>query len=123
MINGLDHAAIVTGRLAETTAFFVEALGLAVGFRPEIGIPGAWLYGAGGGPAVIHLLEDSAERPARSALDHVSLRTADLDGVLAGLERAGVKYTTIEIPGGLGRQAFCRDPNGVSIEIAQRPAA
>ncbi len=118
MILGLDHANIFTDKLAETRAFFLK-LGLTDGPRPPfVGFDGAWLY-AGDAP-IMHLVEGPA-RPAQGAIDHISLAVADFDAALARLEAAGVPYRAMDIPGGFGRQAFVKDPNGVTIELTWRP--
>ena len=54
-LESLDHCAIRTTRLEETRRFYVEALGLEVGPRPPLALPGYWLY-AGGRP-IVHLME------------------------------------------------------------------
>ena len=54
-LESLDHCAIRTTRLEETRRFYVEALGLEVGPRPPLSLPGYWLY-AGGRP-IVHLMQ------------------------------------------------------------------
>src|SRR5208282_5425617 len=114
MITGIDHAPIVTDKLDDTRDFFVAALGLEVGYRPDFGAPGVWLYGAG--RPILHLGVRSETPPARGAIDHFSFGTDDLDAALARLDSVGVKYQRQPFPDGSGAQAFCRDPNGVLIE-------
>ncbi len=120
MIAGLNHANISTVRLQETIDFFVDHLGLRVGPRPGFSFPGAWLYA--GDQAVVHLVERTAPRPPEGAIDHVSFTVPDLDPMLARLDRAGVPYRLSIIPDGFGRQAFVRDPNGVTIELTEPPS-
>jgi catechol 2,3-dioxygenase-like lactoylglutathione lyase family enzyme len=121
MITGIDHATIVTDKLDETRDFFIAALGLEVGYRPDFGAPGVWLYGAG--RPILHLGVRSEAPPAQGAIDHFSFGTDDLDAALARLDSVGVKYRRQPFPDGSGAQAFCRDPNGVLIEITQRSLA
>lgn len=118
MLTGLDHATIMTTRLAETRAFFVDGLGLTEGYRPDFGIGGHWLYL--GGQAVLHLLEWPEARPAAGAIDHFAFSTADLDAAAARLTQAGIEWVRQGFPDGRGAQLFCRDPNGVQIEISCR---
>ena len=117
MISGLNHANISTARLEETIDFFVRVLGLHVGPRPNFSFGGAWLY-AGDQP-IIHLVERSAPRDPDGAIDHVSLQVADLPAALRRLDSLGVPYRWTEIPDGFGRQAFVKDPNGVTIELTE----
>jgi catechol 2,3-dioxygenase-like lactoylglutathione lyase family enzyme len=121
-ITGIDHANISTDRLDETTQFFVEVLGLEVGPRPPFaGFRGAWLY-ADGAP-ILHLVERAEARPPDGVIDHFSFAVSDFDATLARLERLGVQHVALDIPGGFGRQAFVRDPNGATIELTWRPRA
>lgn len=115
MIAGLNHANISTTKLQETIDFFVGVLGLKVGPRPGFDFPGAWLYC--GDQAVVHLVERSQPRDPDGALDHVSFTCPDFDGALRRLDQLGVRYRASDIPDGFGRQAFVKDPNGVTIEL------
>jgi catechol 2,3-dioxygenase-like lactoylglutathione lyase family enzyme len=116
MLSGLNHANISTAKLKETVDFFTNILGMRVGPRPAFDFGGAWLYL--GDQAVLHLVE----RPARDpdgALDHVSFTVADLAAELHRLDSLGVPYRWSEIPSGFGKQAFVKDPNGVTIELTE----
>jgi catechol 2,3-dioxygenase-like lactoylglutathione lyase family enzyme len=118
MITGIDHATILTEDLEATRAFFVEAIGLEEGYRPPFGVPGHWLYG--GGRPILHLASVGQDRPAAGAIDHFSFATDDLAACLDRLDGAGVGYRCTPLPDGVGAQAFCKDPNGVLIEITCR---
>lgn len=120
MITGLNHANISTVKLAETVAFFTDVLGLRVGPRPDFGFAGAWLYV--GNQAVLHVVERAEPRLIEGALDHFSFTVMDFDAALARLDAAGVKYAAMDIPSGFGRQAFMKDPNGVTVELTWRPS-
>lgn len=121
MIRGLDHINIGTDRLAATTAFFREVLGLTEGWRPNFPFGGVWLYA--GETAVVHLVELEAPRgPSRaSSMDHVAFRIDDYDACLGRLDAAGIAYRTLDIPDTQIRQIFITDLNGVSIELNARP--
>ncbi len=121
MILALDHINIGTDRLAATTAFFRDALGLTEGWRPDFPFGGVWLYA--GDTAVVHLVElDAARGPSRAAsMDHAAFRISDYDACRQRLDAAGVAYRAIDIPGTEIRQIFITDPNGVNIELNARP--
>ena len=57
----LDHMNISASlELLETVKdFYCDALGFRVGPRPEVPIPGYWLYPEGGDRAIIHLIEST----------------------------------------------------------------
>lgn len=121
-VTGLDHANISTNRLDETTQFFVEVLGLEVGPRPPFaGFRGAWLYAAGA--PILHLVERAEARSPDGVIDHFSFAVSDFDATLARLDELGVKHVALDIPGGFGRQAFLREPNGATIELTWRTPA
>jgi hypothetical protein len=57
----LDHINISTPAdpMEKLKDFYCTALGFAVGHRPDIPIPGYWLYPESGGPASVHLIESN----------------------------------------------------------------
>jgi catechol 2,3-dioxygenase-like lactoylglutathione lyase family enzyme len=116
-IRLIDHINIATEKLAETRDFFVEALGFEEGPRPEVGIVGHWLYA--GGRAIVHL--QLARGPVKTsrecALNHAAFEVGDLDALAANLDRKGVAYRMIQMPGATVRQLFLEDPNGVLVEL------
>jgi catechol 2,3-dioxygenase-like lactoylglutathione lyase family enzyme len=115
-VRDLDHINIRTDRLAETRDFFVDVLGLTEGWRPDVPVPGYWLY-AGDRPCV-HLAGADAPAPdAVSAIDHFAFKIDDFEGMVAQLTERGVKHAIRGLPEGGIRQILCRDPNGVSIEL------
>jgi glyoxylase I family protein len=113
----IHHVSLLIADTARALAFYRDILGLAEAPRPDLGFPGAWLDVGG---QQIHLLElpnpDPVQgRPAHGGRDrHVALSCADLDGLIARLEAAGIPYTRSRS----GRQAlFCRDPDGNAVEL------
>lgn len=116
MILDLNHVNIVTARLAETRAFFVDVLGLSDGPRPNFPFAGHWLYA--GDKAVIHLQDFDADagRGASGPLDHAAFDVADLSAAKRRLDAKGVAYQEIRLTPERG-QLFLRDPNGVRIEL------
>jgi catechol 2,3-dioxygenase-like lactoylglutathione lyase family enzyme len=117
MIQSIDHINIATEKLTETRDFYVEALGLKEGPRPDVGIQGHWLYA--GDRAIVHLqLARGPVTASRdSALNHAAFEVGDLDAVAANLDRHGISYRRIQQPGAPVRQLFLLDPNGVIVEL------
>lgn len=120
-IQAVDHINIVTHRLEETRDFFLRVMGLTEGFRPAFESEGYWFYA--GDRAVVHIQQ--AARPVgpseASALNHFAFRVTDFDGMLARLDRHGVAYEPMTVPGTAIRQAFLHDPNGVRLELSFIP--
>jgi glyoxylase I family protein len=124
-VNGffaIHHASLLVSDTGKALAFYRDTLGLEPVERPDLGYPGAWLAV---GAQQLHLLElpspDPREgRPAHGGRDrHVALLTRDLAGVIGRLEAAGVSHSRSRS----GRPAlFCRDPDGNTLEIIEKPA-
>ena len=127
----LEHFNIWTTQCEETIRFYVEILGLTVGPRPAVGIPGAWLYDSTKTP-VVHLVDvekSSAEELAAAggrdidslngsgSIDHIAFEAADFEELSAKLTAAGLKFRIAGIPAISLRQIFVADPNGIVIEL------
>ncbi len=136
MALSLNHISIRTLDLEATRRFYVDALGLAIGPRPEFPFPGLWLYQ---GPptayanAAVHVIgidpkdasgleqylggRDAASLRGSGAVDHVAFFATDLTGTLSRLRRQGVPHREREVPGLGLHQVFVDDPNGVVVEL------
>lgn len=129
-IECVEHCAIRTTQLEQTRRFYADLLGLEVGPRPQLPVPGYWLY-AGDQP-VIHLIEvgDSYSHDAhgvelnseqsagyRSGLDHIAFRVKGLQDLRDRLDSAGTEYGENRIEEMGMHQLFVRDPNGVTAEL------
>ena len=118
-ITLVDHVNIVTERLEETRAFFVDVLGLTIGPRPPFAVEGYWLY-AGPRP-IVHM--QSAPGPVcqseASALNHFAFATDDFDAMIQRLLRHAVTHRIVVVPNTTARQVFFHDPNGVRVEITE----
>ena len=116
-ITGLDHVNIRTTELARTKAFFIEVLGLSVGWRPDFRFGGTWLYA--GDKDVVHLVEvGRAGAPSKgSALDHFAFAIGDYDDAERRLKAARIAYQPGAAPNGGIRQMFVTEFNGVTFEL------
>jgi catechol 2,3-dioxygenase-like lactoylglutathione lyase family enzyme len=128
-LTGMEHYLVLTSDLEATRDFYQDALGMAEGFRPQLGFPGYWMYI--GTTPVIHIAEwtsytaHSAAKqipvtaPAAStgAFDHVAFNAEDFEAVVARLGRHGVTPARNLVSKSGMRQLFVFDPNGVKIEI------
>ena len=67
-INELNHINIRTVKMEETKDFFVDVVGLEIGFRPDFPSHGYWLYC--GDVPIVHLsLSDPKAIPEQSTAD------------------------------------------------------
>jgi catechol 2,3-dioxygenase-like lactoylglutathione lyase family enzyme len=119
LIDKLEHYNIVTEKLDETIAFYVDVIGLANGYRPNFDFPGAWLYA--GEEAVVHLMQLGENRDFGSgSIDHVAFRGTDsqkTNTFLTNLDIMNVEYIDRFIEDANIYQVFVTDPNGVKVEI------
>lgn len=119
-VSRLDHFTIVSADPVATVNFYTTNLGLSVGPRPAIKIPGYWLYCSGA--PVVHILQEANAPEGMSAVDHIAFWGTDLKGTMADLKSRNVDCELNRLPdGGPIRpmwQLFFSDPNGVRIEIA-----
>ena len=117
-INRIDHFNIRTRDLDRLCEFYTQVLALEIGDRPPFDSPGVWLY-AGGHPILhVGVADDSgATVDDTLPLDHIALETEGLADAVARLEKAGVKYRMVDVPGRDMKQIFVRDPDGVALEL------
>lgn len=132
-IRKLGHYSVRTARLEESTRFYVEVLGLKVGYRPPLDFPGVWLY-CGGDEAdfgVVHLIgtggcgdglsaylgDKAAVMHGTGALDHLAFLASDLRGLRERLSARDIEFRERTLPGLGLHQVFFDDPSGLTIEM------
>jgi catechol 2,3-dioxygenase-like lactoylglutathione lyase family enzyme len=131
-LTKMEHYLVLTDDIDATRDFYVQALGMHVGARPPLGFPGYWVY-VGDTPCIhiaewvsytAHSLEQGIAVSSRAngtgPVDHIAFNALDYDEVVARLEAHGVQAARNDVPGGVLRQLFLQDPNGVKIEINVR---
>ena len=116
-ITSIHHAGLLVADLARAKQFYEGVLGLVPLPRPDLPYPGEW-YAVGA--QQIHLMclpnpDAGSPRPAHGGRDrHLALGVADIEGLKARLDTAGVAYTASLS----GRAAlFCRDPDANTFEF------
>src|SRR5436305_12286814 len=96
-LEALDHYTIQCADMTATRDFYRDVLGLADGFRPDLGFPGFWLYA--GDKAVVHLLgtanalpENRNTKPGSdtNGLDHIAFRGSEAAATSTKLKQHGV---------------------------------
>lgn len=126
-LEGLNHYTIRPAELERTKEFYVDVLGLEVGYRPPLAFPGYWLY-CGGQPTV-HLIGPRAEegQAARresgptGLLDHIAFSCTGLAEMKQRLQQRGIRHEERVIPRDRQTQLFLRDPDGVAVELNYPP--
>jgi catechol 2,3-dioxygenase-like lactoylglutathione lyase family enzyme len=115
-IEYLDHININTKKLDECINFYGEIIGLENGFRPDIPIPGAWMY-VGGRP-VVHIMEMDGGRDGDTGpIDHVAFKCTGLADYKKRIEDAGMKWDHNVIAEMGVTQLYVDDPDGVKVEL------
>ncbi len=122
MIEGMNHFTITAEDREKTLDFYVGLLGLREGHRPDLGFPGAWLYGSGP-QAVLHIYWDRPmPRDRIGVIDHMAFTASNLKEVKARFDERGVKYDLRRQAGAGTWQLFSHDPNGAKVELDFDPA-
>jgi catechol 2,3-dioxygenase-like lactoylglutathione lyase family enzyme len=125
----LEHVLVLSADIERACEFYERALGLRVGERPPLEFAGYWLY-AGATPC-LHIADRASYRahaetlglgvPERAEgpgpVDHIAFSAADYDELDQRLARLGVEPIRNDAPGGVLRQLFLDDPDGVRVEI------
>ncbi len=130
-ITRLDHYSFRTLKLEETNAFYVDIIGLTIGYRPPFAFPGTWLYN--GSHAIVHVVGIDPENPAATTdylgergdihqlgsglIDHLAFVAVDLPELYGRLKNSGLDWTERTVPDQGLHQVFLTDPNGVVIEM------
>ena len=120
----LDHINLSTpGDLMESLKeFYCDLLGFEVGPRPDIPIPGYWLYHPSGGGASIHLIQsDNHQPPTDNFLDHVAFRVPSVEAIRERLDERGVEYQELKLEEIGIHQVVVTDPAGTKIELSRPP--
>lgn len=122
MIDGMNHFTITAEDREKTLDFYVGLLGLREGHRPDLGFPGAWLYGSGP-QAVLHIYWDRPmPRDRTGVIDHMAFTASNLKEVKARFDERGLKYDLRRQAGAGTWQLFSYDPNGAKVELDFDPA-
>ena len=140
-VTAIRHTGIVVSNMETSMPFYRDLLGLQVWWdqieegpmmESVTGIPGARVHTvklkAPDGVSVELLEYLSAPKPVpplSSANDvgcnHVALQVTDLDGLYEKASAAGIHFNTppVVTPGGKAKVTYCRDPEGVYLELVE----
>jgi glyoxylase I family protein len=130
MLKGFGHIGMTVSNIDRSLAFYVDLLGLKLVMRrpSHHGIEVCFLDAGDGamlelfGPATGALSAEALPQ-GRAGLAHLTFNFDDVDATVTMLEEAGVEITQKTRPA-YNREiakkiAFCRDPDGISIELLE----
>ncbi|MCM2680055.1 VOC family protein [Echinimonas agarilytica] len=114
----LDHINISApaALLKVTKDFYCEILQLNVGLRPNLSLPGYWLYS--GDLALVHMFESDRHSVAEqlNCLDHVAFKMTNVDALIKRLQDHNVEYIEKRRETPKQTQIFFHDPAGIRLE-------
>ena len=128
-LQRMEHYLVLSDDIEKTKRFYIDALGMREGFRPNLEFPGYWLY-VGDVPC-IHIAEwqtyavwtketgipISTKAKGTGPVDHIAFNATGFDEMVGRLESRGVRMAKNLLDEIGLRQLFIYDPNGVAIEL------
>jgi len=121
LLLSLGHVTVRSADFDRTERFYCGLLGMRVGPRPAIPVPGRWLYV--GDEAVLHVLPRQADAArdaaacGESVIDHFALSAEDLPAFEHRLRAASQPFETRRLADGDVWQIFLIDPDGARVEL------
>jgi len=117
---GMNHFTVLTDDVGRTVDFYRELVGLAEGYRPDLGFPGAWLYA--GDQAILHIVGGKPREALQpGVIDHMAFTATGLAATLDRLAAHGVQHACRQQTGTGIWQVFFFDPNGARVELDFAP--
>tara|TARA_B100001093_G_scaffold210994_1_gene202539 strand:- start:2056 stop:2472 length:417 start_codon:yes stop_codon:yes gene_type:complete len=130
-LKTFEHVLILADDVDKTKDFYVDILGLEVGYRPDFPFKGYWLYlKENKKAACIHLAmrkQDTGQgyyigkkdvvESGSGAIDHVAFNADDIESMMSKLDGISMEYTHRKVPGFPLEQLFLNDPDGVKVEL------
>lgn len=131
VLLGFEHVGLTANEAERTIDFYCGLLGLRLRARKAQEWGELLFLDAGNAMLEIFVPKPPQVRAAdlpqgHAGLRHITFAVDDVDAAVARLEAAGVEIT--ERPRDaynrdlFRRVAFCRDPDGISVELVQRAA-
>ena len=121
MTSGLNHYNLRSeSKMMESLKnFYIEIVGLELGFRPPFQSNGYWLNT--GGKDILHLSEtkknDNNPVNIKSTFDHMAFTAENKDKYIKILEKNEIKFHVRVVPEIGTEQIFFKDPAGNGIEL------
>lgn len=131
---GFEHVGMTVNDLDRTLAFYVELLGLTLVVRRMAADGATEMCFLDTGSGMLEIVCPAAGAlpaedvpPGRAGMRHLTFAFDDIAEVYDRLEKAGVVMLEPPRPAFnsdmVKRVAFCRDPDGIVIELSERGSA
>ena len=129
-LNHLQHFLVQSEDVEATKDWFVDVLGLQMGYTPDFKFPVYWLYL--GEQDVLHLTQggknvsenrlkyvgqQSEASQGTGVIDHVAFHATGLDEMIERLRRMKVDFKERQVDSQGLYQLFLFDPNGIKVEL------
>lgn len=118
MLLSLGHVTVLSADLERTERFYCGLLGMRIGPRPAIPLPGHWYYL--GNQAVVHVLprRGGIAQGAEGVIDHFAFDAVDRPAFERRLEAAGQPFESRRLADSGTWQIFLTDPDGARVELS-----
>ncbi|OYU68493.1 MAG: hypothetical protein CFE45_42455 [Burkholderiales bacterium PBB5] len=117
MLLSLGHVTVRSANFERTERFYCDLLGLRLGPRPAIAVPGRWFYI--GARAVVHVLPRTAETTdTGGAFDHFAIDADELPEFEQRFLAVGQPFEGRRLADSDTWQVFVNDPDGVRVELS-----
>ena len=129
MLIGFEHVGMTCIDLDRTIAFYCDLLGLTLALRKSSDKGEMAFLDTGSGMLeiacpVADITRSRDVPPHEAGMRHLTFAVTDVDAMAARLTAAGVEFFEGPRPAFftemLKRVAFCRDPDGIIIELVER---
>jgi catechol 2,3-dioxygenase-like lactoylglutathione lyase family enzyme len=129
-LSHIEHFLVQTEDMEKTKDWYVDVLGMTVGYHPDFKFPVYWLYI--GDKDVVHITEggknisenrkqylgqQSDAVRGTGVVDHIAFRASCLQDMIAHLQATGIDFNQRQVDDQGLYQLFMFDPNGIKIEL------
>lgn len=120
-IVGMNHFTVLSHDVDLTASFYQEVLGLKLGYRPNLTVPGAWLYVEE--KAVLHIIGvHSQAKLIEGVIDHIAFSGVGLGKFISHLNQLNIPHKYHQQIGSNIWQVVFYDPSGAKVEVNFEPS-
>jgi catechol 2,3-dioxygenase-like lactoylglutathione lyase family enzyme len=129
-LSHIEHFLVQTEDMEKTKNWYVDVLGMQVGYNPDFKFPVCWLYIDD--KDVVHITEggknisDNRKKylgqqsdavRGTGVVDHIAFRASGLKEMISHLQSSGIEFNQRQVDDQGLSQLFMFDPNGIKIEL------